>query len=111
MPKECELDGDTSEDPIATSLICRLNQGGGLGNSISEAEVKKQKLPVFVAPKHVVKGNATTVDWVEGHNSPGKSVQPKSKTVPQKIPGLKPPTQVGKGPGSVKPSPRPATAS
>ena len=92
-----------SEDPIATSVTCRLAIGG-LGSNAKEADVKKNNYPVFAAPKHVIKPKVDTID-LEGPSSasPSKQLKTPQSAAGFKSGGLKAPTKLA---GGVKPSPR-----
>jgi len=69
---------------------------------VTAADAKKFNYPIFAAPKHVVKGNATTID-LGGHPKEAAAANPKLAVGVTGVKGLKPPTAVK---GSVKPSPR-----
>lgn len=94
VPVTSQLDGDLSEDPIAQSVACRIKLGG-MGSTVSDADAKKQNLPIFKVAKHpTLKGGALLdIAGPAAPPSPKKASSMAAKN-PSGFKGLKAPTKL-----------------
>ena len=93
-PFTSQLDGDLSEDPIAQSVVCRV-QLGGLNANTTDADAKKNSYPVFKAGKHPALKGTALLDIAAPPKADAVAASPSLR--PAKARGLKPPTKI-KGP-------------
>jgi hypothetical protein len=103
-PASSELDGDLSEDPIAASLVMRINTAGGINNNITDADAKKKGIKVNPPLKLTVAKGPALLDIAlpapaaAAKAEPSPNKKPSTGSKPSGLRGLRHPT--GKTPAS-----------